>query len=73
MTSRGNLVFRSLAELLIGVSVLAVFVFYSHRGISSGTATIAVFCALIVAACVAGYMETSAKWVWIHGLILNAA
>jgi len=25
---------------------------------------------LIVAACVAGYMETCAKWVWIHGLIL---
>jgi len=68
MTSRGSLILRMLADVLAGVLAIVGFVFASHT--PNGVWFIAIFSAVFLASGAAGYMETSAKRVWIHAPLI---
>jgi hypothetical protein len=70
MTNRRSLIIRLLADLIIGCIVLGAIVRASHS--TNGAAFIAALGTVVLAAVVAGYLEPSAKWVWIHPLLIMA-
>jgi hypothetical protein len=68
MIHRANFGFRVLADLFVGVSAVVAFVFASHR--TNGAWLIAIFVVLLLAAGMSGYLEPSAKRVWVHAFII---
>jgi hypothetical protein len=68
MTNRRSLIFRILADLLVAFFALFAFVAPSHS--KNGAWLIAALVALLLAAGAAGYLEPSAKRIWIHPLLI---
>ncbi|HLY17075.1 MAG TPA: hypothetical protein VKR61_07610 [Bryobacteraceae bacterium] len=64
MTNRASLMKRMLVEALVGVAAAAGFVLASR--IASPVALIPIPVVLLIAASVGGYLEPSAKRVWLH-------
>ena len=68
MTNRRGLIFRLVGDLFVGCVALGAVVGASH---SANEATfIAALGAVLLAAALAGYLEPSAKRVWIHPLLI---
>ena len=63
-------IIRLLADLIIGCIVLGATVRASHS--TNGAAFVAALGTVVLAAVVAGYLERSAKWAWIHPLLIMA-
>ena len=59
-----------MADLFVGVSAVVAFVFASHR--TNGAWPIAIFVVLLLAAGMSGYLEPSAKRVWVHAFTIFA-
>jgi hypothetical protein len=68
MTNRRGVIFRILADLFVAFSVTLAFFAVSDSGKAAWL--IGVIGALLFAAGMAGYLEPSAKKVWIHPLVI---
>ena len=68
MINRRGLIFRILGDLFVGCIALGALVGASHS--TNGATFIAALGAVLLAAAVAGYLEPSAKRVWIHPLLI---
>jgi hypothetical protein len=68
MTKRRGLILRILADLLVACFALGAFVGASKS--TNGALLIAVLGGLLLAAGAGGYLEPSAKRVWIHPLVI---
>jgi len=66
--NRRSLIFRILGDLFVGCIALGALVGASHT--TNGATLIAVLGAVLLATAVSGYMEPSAKRVWIHPLLI---
>ena len=70
MTNRRGVIFRILADLFVACFVTLSLIAASHSG--SGAWFVGAICVLLLAVGVAGYLEQSAKRVWIHPLVIMA-
>ena len=70
MTNRRGVIFRILADLFVACLVTLSLIAASHSG--SGAWFVGAVSVLLLAAGVAGYLEQSAKRVWIHPLVIMA-
>jgi hypothetical protein len=68
MPNQHGLTFRILADLFVAFFVTLAFFAVSHSG--NGVWLIGVIGALLFASVMAGYLEPSAKKVWIHPLVI---
>src|SRR5258708_36862557 len=72
MTKRRGVIFRILADLFVAYFVTLSLIAASRSGSGSGAWLVGAISALLLAAGVAGYLEQSAKKVWIHPLVIMA-
>jgi len=68
MTSRGSFILRVVAELLAGLLAAGSFSLASHS--PNGSFFIAIGVGLLLVAGLAGYLEPSAKKVWLHPILI---
>lgn len=68
MKNRRGLTFRILADLFVGCIALGTLVGASHS--TNGVMFVVVLGGVLFAAAVAGYLEPSARRVWIHPLLM---
>ena len=68
MTSRGSFILRVVAELLAGLLAAGAFGLASHS--PNGSFFIAIGVGLLLVAGLAGYLEPSAKKVWLHPILI---
>src|SRR6476660_9928952 len=68
MTNRRGFIFRILGDLFVSCVALGALVGASHS--TNGATLIAALGVVLLGAAVAGYLEPSAKRVWIHPLLI---
>jgi hypothetical protein len=68
MKNQRGFISRIIGDLVVGCTTLGAFVAASHW--ENGATFIAILCAVLLAVAVAGYLEPSAKRVWIHPLLI---